>query len=745
MPDKQKKASIREDANKYLSTGFKTLDTLLGGRGFLKESVVLIRGEPGTGKTTMAFQIAESAVNNQYHHLVFLCAEDKPEISLNQITESFWGKNYKDKLGDIKRWATLDIGELTRIWDSLADSVGKDIKKEKPGFIQTTELTPEERRALGQEQLDQIGLDDLLGSLWQWIMPEKQMPLLVVIDSLSALIYWAQRHFRAYDDRYMLLAIIRSFEARWEQMKIKPTVIFTAEEADGSRSKAAESYIADVVIELKRKSVASLKPITPEKSADWQEDLLFCQVLKGRGLHTQRRPCCYEFVFGQGIEFFPTYAAQGLISLFHENQPQLEVIQSLRSVDMPSSYPGVLVQEFTLSGLQRTFAVRRYVKRIPPRHPMLISHVDEYWVEVLKEAGLLYPISPDLLRFFSQRLDEKNQIIDELRKAKEKTYLDSKGNFIAVPQMGNVGMMIYRKDLLKEIDVKEPPETWEELQEICEKLKSEKLPHKLLLETQTYDTLLVTALELGWGHGAFWSTKKVGTGHENVRIELDVHNKNCFEDFVEAMTRLHQWIHRDGIVPLNSSVDPAKHPEADWAFARHWYSTWVDYRTRIDEQKNLPMVTFEDKAEFGVARIPISDSYRKQQNTASPKHHSGSGEWYLVIQANSENVELGIDLINNLMTARKVTERALSGVELPVLEKFYDAYGLVSCFGTDKTFSQMREMFAADARSRTEFAEYRKVGRILYGALQAIVTNKEIDVRKMVLEAFLRLDPTFKP
>jgi hypothetical protein len=56
----------------------------------------------------------------------------------------------------------------------------------------------------------------------------------------------------------------------------------------------------------------------------------------------------------------------------------------------------------------------------------------------------------------------------------------------------------------------------------------------------------------------------------------------------------------------------------------------------------------------------------------------------------------------------------------------------------------MREMFAADARSRTEFAEYRKVGRVLYGVLQAIATNKEIDVRKMLLNAFLRLDPKFK-
>jgi ABC-type glycerol-3-phosphate transport system substrate-binding protein len=217
------------------------------------------------------------------------------------------------------------------------------------------------------------------------------------------------------------------------------------------------------------------------------------------------------------------------------------------------------------------------------------------------------------------------------------------------------------------VGVEKPPETWEELEEICRKLQAKGLPHQLLLETQTYDTLLVTALELGWGHGAFWSTSVDGNDKKNFRIKLDPKNENCFEDFVEAMRRLHRWIHFDGIVPKQSSVDPAKHPETDWAFARHWYSTWVDYCTRPGKKKNKLMVDIGD-GEFGVARIPISESYRMAQNCKSPKHHSGSGEWYLVIQANSENMELGIDLINNLMTARKVTERALSGVELPVLE-----------------------------------------------------------------------------
>ncbi|MGE0884538.1 MAG: extracellular solute-binding protein [Blastocatellales bacterium] len=759
--------SVSAVDRKYLSTGFKHLDDLLGGPGFLRESVILVRGEPGTGKTSLALQIARNAIKNFDHYLVFVCAEDKPEISLNQITESYWNQDYKTYLGNQDRWQALDIEVLTESWNSLPEAAAEEIKKGKKtiwsliGFGSSDEATKEDLtrkklRELGQEEIDKMRMEDLLGSLWKWFMPEREKPLLVVIDSLSALIYWAQRHFRAYDDRYMLLAIIRSFEKRWEQMRIKPTVIFTAEDAETIHSKTAESYIADVVIQLQRETITHPIPIAMEKSADWQEDLLFCRVLKGRGLPTQRRSCCYEFVKDpenkekNGIDFFPTYAAQGLISLFHENLPQFEVIQNLRKVDMPSSYPGVIVQEFTLSGLQRMFAVRRYVRKIPPRHPMLLSHVDEYWVQVLKEAGLLYPIPSEALRIYSLPLSDDNQVIKELSEAKAKRYLDDssepgKVNFLAVPQMGNVGLMVYRKDLLRSIGIETPPETWEELESIGRELQSPDLPHPLLIETQTYDTLLVTALELGWGHGSFWSTKRDEENKERLFIKLESDNEACFDDFVVSLERLRRWIHEDKFVPMQSSVDPAKHPKTDWVFARHWYSTWVDYRTRPNKKKSSLMAQIKESDEFGIAKIPISKEYMKRQNTHLPKHHSSSGEWYLVIQANSENVELGIDLINNLMSSRKVTERALAGVELPVMEKFYEAYGSVSCYGTDKTFSEMRQMFAADARSRAEFDDYRKVGRVLYGVLQAVVTNQSVNVRELLVDAFRRLDPDFKP
>lgn len=190
------------------------------------------------------------------------------------------------------------------------------------------------------------------------------------------------------------------------------------------------------------------------------------------------------------------------------------------------------------------------------------------------------------------------------------------------------------------------------------------------------------------------------------------------------------------IVPERSTVDPKGHPEGDWLFARHWYSTWVDVCTRRDEETDHLIAKFPVDADYGIAPLPISEAYANRQKDEKTQHHSAWGEWYLAIQRGSENLELGIEIINNLMTARKICERALSGAGLPVIETFYEKYGEVRCPKTDKTFNEIRDMFFKTARSRTSLQEYRTVGRIFSGALQAVITNPDANVKQILIKTF---------
>ena len=79
-------------------------------------------------------------------------------------------------------------------------------------------------------------------------------------------------------------------------------------------NRTGRSYTIDSLIELRRESQPRPGSAGESNSAGWTEDLMLCGVLKGRAMPVQRRRCCYEFVQDEGIKFFPTYAAQGIVS-----------------------------------------------------------------------------------------------------------------------------------------------------------------------------------------------------------------------------------------------------------------------------------------------------------------------------------------------------------------------------------------------------------------------------------------------
>jgi hypothetical protein len=682
--------------------------------------------------------------------VVFVSVEEKPEESLSQITESLWNEpDFLTFLGNSPRLVTQD---LVAYWQRLEDQISSALAAAEnqhgpfglhPRSAPPASPQPTQKEAfepIAEQILSQVKLKDALNELWQTIgVPADGTPLLIVIDSLTALIDGAQTRFRHYSDRQMFLAVLQSFKA-WRNSGPRPTVLFTAEEAS-SHSAAAESYLADVVIRLWRETKVWQTPIAKMDSAEWSEDLLFCKVLKGRGLPVQRRSCCYQFASQKGLHFLSTYAAQGFVSLFFENPPQRKEIKTFRRVDSVASYPGLIVQEFTRSGLQRAFAVRRHANHTPASHPLLLSNVDEYWVTELKRAGLLCPIPSHLLKLFSLPRPEGGsssgdaRVIHELAEAKQAHYAQE-SEYLAVPHWVNVGLLVYRKDLTWGGAA---PTTWEDVESVCRGIRktNPSAPPMLLFETRTNDTLMATALELGWSHGAFWHTIDAGAGE--LRIVFEGSSK--FSHWVDAVERLHRWIHIDKFVPVLSSVDPRKNPVEDWAFARHWYSTWVDTRTRRRPAGRRTQAN-SDPANYGVCRIPISADRAK---TPGAEHHSAWGEWYLAIQRGSENVELGVDLINNLMTGRKVTDRAMAGAGLPALEQFYKTYGENICPHTDLTFNEMRTHFFRHARTRAAYFDYRRVVRVISGALSAVLTNPQPkpSVRELMHQAFKEIDPKF--
>jgi hypothetical protein len=517
-----------------------------------------------------------------------------------------------------------------------------------------------------------------------------------------------------------------------------------------------EGYLADIVVNLTCDTLEKKFTGLQEGFDSNKERLLFCEVTKARGLKNQRRRCCYDFQPPYGIRFYDTYAAEGTVRLFSENVPQEEEINTFKDVDVPSLYPMVQVDSFDRHGMLRTFSAIRRGAASPIRKPALLYNLDEYWLQTLVELSgklkrdILHPLDLSRLHICSDGT-RSAELLPELM---DKPFLANKSDrktITAVPHRVNISMLAYRSDLI-DTDRGNSLETWDEILEICLRLRQQKLPYHYLIEFRNFDSFLATMLEFIWSFGA------------NLKVEnrTPTWSPEDIRLAVEAMKMVQSWRFDHKIIPAYSTLDLSEY-HSKWAFARHWYSTLV--QLVIDKptdgvQKLRKLDGFSHK-DIKVSRIPISTAYHDQQAANDPngdiKHHSTWGEWYLAVSSDTENTVLAEEIINNLMSQRRVIERAVYGAGLPPVLSFYKdntgskiggstpadssgaddyrfgAYGNSICFPTGLTFSQVRNLFFRNACSRTMLEDFTNIAPILRGTFQAIFTTQMSDVEVEVL------------
>jgi hypothetical protein len=302
-----------------------------------------------------------------------------------------------------------------------------------------------------------------------------------------------------------------------------------------------------------------------------------------------------------------------------------------------------------------------------------------------------------------------------------------------------------------------PAKTWEEfialsrlLNHRCTEATGRKSHSRLhyVIETQTFDTLLCTILEMLWSCGG------------NLRILPDYSVQEGRPG--ETAAKLSQAFYllgimlNDGLIAEDSTLridhfansytrasdTTSTNNRPDWVFARQWYSTFVELmatqrkkwgssdsgRAGLEE----PAFLWQNpKAEIGVMSMPFALSEYVKPG-GGEKHVSCWGDWHLIMTKGSENTELGIDLINNLMSSQKITERAFHSAAVPAVEEFYELYGDSRCFGLHErryyspqmlpnmSFNDLRKQFFSNARSRSEIFDYEHCMLQLHSLFQFI-------------------------
>ncbi len=249
---------------KRMFSGLDGLDKILEG-GFLYHNSVLLKGEPGSGKTTLGIQIVYNGVVNYDEPGIIVLFEQFPQQLYRDIASYNW--------------------EIERLINDKKLSV---IFAKPEEVVTNKQVADSPLISIIQESAAEIGARRIL------------------IDSLSHFVHIVNDQIQ---ERDLILRFVNAIKS------IGLTPILTAEKESGINTIGFDEYMTDCVIHLSNQA-------TKDKTFP----IRFCEVKKTRGHNHIRGKHPYK-ISERGIEIFPHILAQSDTNI-KEKAKVLEKISS---------------------------------------------------------------------------------------------------------------------------------------------------------------------------------------------------------------------------------------------------------------------------------------------------------------------------------------------------------------------------------------------------------------------------------
>ncbi len=232
------------------SSGIPGLDALLSG-GFSQGRVILVLGEPGTGKTIFISQFLHWGSNQGNEHSMFIGMNEPKSRFMTEMRGV--GMDF-ESLEKTSKFAYVDATEVRRIPEQA-----------KVGRIHVG----------GRE----LGLVNLIDMMQEGI--EKVSPQRIAVDSISDLVF---RFPTIEERRPVILDIVESLQTTGATCLLTSEVLSTGED----RTVQPEEYLAEGVILLRRLPRKGMRSV---------------QILKMRGQKVDTTPRPYT-ISDKGIEVY---------------------------------------------------------------------------------------------------------------------------------------------------------------------------------------------------------------------------------------------------------------------------------------------------------------------------------------------------------------------------------------------------------------------------------------------------------
>jgi hypothetical protein len=381
--------------------------------------MTLVRGEPGSGKTTLVLQILSDYVKkSRANKAVLFSLEEDSEELLERMDRNFH----------------FDLAEKTRKRGALEQQL---YCLDATRLIRPIELALSDYRAEAVKAIEKgaalLSVGPVLGFVSERIAEEfwrdrrsrfvrllKKGGLLIIMDSVGAFMGAASHGGIEDQPRILLKAVCDFLQSGFARQA--NTLLFTGEyhyHAPSPTPAFTESFFCDTEILLRPEPVCvpedyeqhiqssvgyNLNALIHE-GAKSIESRSFCRVLKSRSSANQSRRCAYDIVPTKGVQFFETYPGDGKIILFAENEPQRTAWNSFFERDVPDSYPALRHEVFDRMSMQSVYEGQRRLRNIPLKTDMYLSSFDSYWVGWYRSFKLKY----DLHNALEQLLKPKRE------------------------------------------------------------------------------------------------------------------------------------------------------------------------------------------------------------------------------------------------------------------------------------------------------------------------------------------------
>lgn len=188
--------------------------------------------------------------------------------------------------------------------------------------------------------------------------------------------------------------------------------------------------------------------------------------------------------------------------------------------------------------------------------PYDLVYMDIIWVPKFAQKGWLRDLSEN---FTHKELDEF--LVGDLNGGRYQ------GKLYRIPFRTDVGVLYYRKDLLKQAGYSHPPKTFAELIEISRKLKNQgKVPWGYLWQGLPTEGLVAMFSEVLRGYGGFWIQPKT------LKVGLD--QQEAVEALKFLLSTIQQKITPPDIINYDEETTRRSFQNGNAVFLRNWPAVW---------------------------------------------------------------------------------------------------------------------------------------------------------------------------